>query len=84
MLAVLPWAIAVVSFALAAAWLRSQPAQDSTPNAPAADSAELKTLRLALDTSKAENAALRQELDRLVGRSRGETPPSESIAEGGG
>lgn len=88
LLLVLPWAIAAVSLLLAAsAWFRSETVSDSTAQSPVADSTELKTLRLALETSKAENGALRQELDRLVGRSQREEPRpaagAESNAPGG-
>ncbi len=79
LLAVFPWAIAAVSLMLAAGtWFRWQTAADSTPKTETAEPTELKTLRLALETSKAENAALRHELDRLVGRGRGDAQPASA------
>lgn len=84
----LPWVIAALSLAVAAgsALRSSSPPPAARPPA-SGDSTETKTLRLALATAKSENAALRQELDRLVmsagsGRAKGALPGFAPAASG--
>lgn len=82
-LAILPWAIATVGLALAAAgWIRPRSSPEGAAPAQLADPAEMKTLRLALATSTAENAALRAELDRLLGRGAGAALVKDPAAAG--
>ncbi|MGH7818400.1 MAG: hypothetical protein ACREQ9_01380, partial [Candidatus Binatia bacterium] len=67
-LAVLPWMLAAAGLAFAASRWAQGGGSAGRATIETADPAELKTLRLALATETAENAALRSELDRLVGQ----------------
>src|ERR1051325_4519588 len=63
---VIPWLLALAAVVFGVfAWSRSPNGSANGRPLPVAGSEELKSLRLALTTSSAENQALRKELDRL-------------------
>lgn len=64
-LSLVAWLVAIVGIFLAASvWLPSRAGPKEAPHPQSPD--ELATLRLALSTMNAQNAALRKELDRLI------------------
>ncbi|MGH7818170.1 MAG: HEAT repeat domain-containing protein [Candidatus Binatia bacterium] len=84
----LGWTAAAVSLLLALSASLREPGGRTPAAAESAESAELRTVRLALSTARAENSALRTELDRLLtkrpaGGAKTATPgaaPSEAPA----